>query len=681
MSWLAGVDVGGTFTDIILINTKTREIRVGKTPSTARDQSEGFLSGLQSIGDLAEVEAIVHGTTVGTNAILERKGARTGLITSKGFRDVIELGRRTRPNDYGMTGSFAPLIERRDRREVAERLNAEGEVLTPLDREGLADIVRELAEDGVESLAVMLLHSYSNPDHEIAAEEEIRALWPNEFISLSHRVLPEVGEFERASSTAINAYLEPLLHRYVMRVDEKLKGVGYKRSFRIMQSNGGALNADNASRNAGRSVLSGPAGGAIATAWIARHLGITHAVSGDMGGTSFDVSVILDGEPALAEEKEIAYGIPSRIPMIDIETIGAGGGSLVYLDDVGILHVGPQSAGSEPGPICYGRGGTRATIADANALLGRLPVANFIDDGNSRLDEVFRAFEEIGRHLDCDAYGAAEAALRVADLNMAGAIRKITLEKGLDPRQFSMLPFGGAGPLHACAIADNLGIPRVLLPIWPGVTSALGCLLADIRYDDSWSVHERIDRVDPDMIRNRFGVMIGRVMAVMESDGVAACDVSLKYEIALQYEGQTHRVFIEVPDDNLDPAAIAELFVAEYRNRYGVSVDSVPMIVVLLRVSAVASRNVSNAIVEFLREAAARHSSKPAEPTGHARMMFGNVWSDTPVYRRESLGSGQEIKGPARLDQADTTTVVPPGWTAVCDALGYVMISKEGAAE
>lgn len=676
MSWLAGIDVGGTFTDIILINTKTEEIRVGKVPTSTHNQADSFLRGLTETGDLADISAIVHGTTVGTNAILERKGARAGLVTSKGFRDVIELGRRTRPNDYGLTGEFRPLIPRSDRHEVTERITADGEPVSALDRDGLRKVVTRMRDDGIESLAVMFMHSYADPSNEMAAEEIIREIWPNDFVSLSHRVLPEVGEFERVSTTAINAYLQPLLHRYVTRVDDRLRAEGYDKSFRIMQSNGGALNVVNAARNACRSVLSGPAGGAIATAWIAKHMGISHAVSGDMGGTSFDVSVILNGVPVLAEEKEITYGIPSRIPMIDMETIGAGGGSLVYVDAVGILHIGPESAGAEPGPICYGRGGTRPTVADANALLGRLPVANFIPDVDSHMSEVRAAFQAIGDRLGTDAEGAAEAAIRIADIKMAGAIRKITLEKGLDTRRFVFLPFGGAGPLHACAIAENLGIPKVLLPIWPGVTSALGCLLADIRYDDSWSVREFLDRVSPEFIRDRFAQMVDRVMSVMREDDVAAEEVTLRYEVALQYEGQTHRVMISVPDGNIDAQEIARLFEQEYRRKYSVSVDNIPIVLVMLRVHAAATRNVSETVLRNLElMAAGRGATEQAAP-GTTRIYFDREWHDAQVHQRETMVPGQRIEGPARLDQKDTTTVIPPGWTAEMDRLGYVMISK-----
>jgi N-methylhydantoinase A len=671
MTWIAGIDVGGTFTDVVLVNTKTREIRIRKVPTTARNQAESFLRGLTETGDLCEVDAIVHGTTVGTNALLERKGARTGLISSKGFRDLLELGRRTRPNDYGMTGTFQPLVPREHRLEVPERVDAHGEEVVALDEEALRAVVQQLLQDGIESVAVMFMHSYANPDHELAAYRVIESLWPNEYISLSHRVLPEVGEFERVTTTTINAYLQPLLHRYLSSVDDRLRAAGYGKSFRIMQSNGGALNVTNASRNACRSVLSGPAGGAIAASWIGRQVEADHVISADMGGTSFDVAVILDGEPALSEQKEFTYGIPSRIPMIDIETIGAGGGSIIYQDKAGILHVGPESAGADPGPIAYARGGTRATVTDANVLLGRLDIQNVLPGTDSPKPKVRAAFEELGKALGTSAEGAAQAAIKVIDLNMAGAIRKLTLERGLDTRKFVLIPFGGAGPLHACSIAENLRVPRVLVPIWPGVTSALGCLLADIRYDDTWTVHQRLDQIDPARIRALYERMVERVMGVMREDQVPEDKVELRYEAALQYEGQTHRVIITLPSAEVSVDSLAQAFAREYRERYGVTVDNVPVRLVNLRLRASAPRDVEVSIgSDPMRGSNVNGGSV-------APMFFGDKWHDASIHHRAALKQGVAVSGPARIDQTDTTTIVPPGWTARLDNLGNIAITHE----
>jgi N-methylhydantoinase A len=671
MAWIAGIDVGGTFTDVVLVNTETHEIRIRKVPTSARNQAESFLRGLTETGDLREIEAIVHGTTIGTNALLERKGARTGLITSQGFRDVIELGRRTRPFDYGLTGSFEPLVPREYRLEIPERVDAHGNTLVALDEAALRQATRVLLDAGIESVALVFLHSYEAPDHELAAGRVIAELWPNEYVSLSHRILPEIGEFERASTTTINAYLQPLLHRYLADVDKRLRSAGYARSLRVMLSNGGALNVTNAARNACRTVLSGPAGGAIAATWIGRQFGADHIISADMGGTSFDVAVILDGEPQLADQKEFSYGIPSRIPMIDIETIGAGGGSIIYQDKARILHVGPQSAGSDPGPISYARGGRLPTITDANVLLGRLDIQEVLPGAPDAGPGVRDAFEKLGKGLGTTAEGAADAAVRVVDLNMAGTIRKIVLGRGLDARNFVLIPFGGAGPLHACSIAENLRISRVLIPNWPGVTSALGCVLADIRYDDTWTLHERLSQLDASRVRALFQTMVDRVMAVLREDGVAEDKITLRYEAALQYEGQTHRVIVPLPSPDITVDDLAKAYLNEYRLRYGVTVDDVPIRLVNLRLRATAPRGID------VKIAGKKGSGSDANGVSRAPMFFGGRWHDAAIYDRASLGEGVVVEGPARISQSDTTTLVAPGWTAKVDGRGNLAITHE----
>ncbi|MSP67300.1 MAG: hydantoinase/oxoprolinase family protein [Alphaproteobacteria bacterium] len=679
MAWLAGVDVGGTFTDVVLLNPETGDVRIKKVPTT-RNQAEGFLRGLTETGALSEIDAVVHGTTVGTNALLERKGAKTGLITTRGFRDVLELGRRTRPTSYGMMGSFEPLVPRALRHEVAERLEATGAVLTPLDREAVAAAARALLAEGVESVAVVFMHSYADPAHEQAAGEVIAALWPNGHVSLSHDVLPEVGEFERTSTTVVNAYLQPLLHRYLSSVEGELRRAGYARPFRVMQSNGGALTVETATRHAVRSVLSGPAGGVTAACEIGRQLGEHHVISADMGGTSFDVGLVVDGEPVLAEQKQLSYGIPSRIPMIDIETIGAGGGSIVRIDGAGLLQVGPESAGAYPGPICYGQGGMAPTVTDANLLLGRLDLRRVVPGTTVGADTVQPAFAAVGERLGVDAEGAAEAAIRVADMRMAGAIKRISLEKGVDPRKVALVPFGGAGPLHACGMADVLSIRRVVVPAWPGVTSALGCLLADIRYDDTWTVHKRLAEVEVDRVHALFGRMVGRVLGVMQSDGAAVASVALRFQAALQYEGQTHRVYIDLPAAGHTPPAVtaqdlAARFEAEYRARYTVTVTGIPVRLVNLRVRATARRGV----VGRLRVPVPKSGTLAAASTGGARMRFNGAWSDCPTFERWRLPEGAHVAGPARIDQEDTTTLVAPGWGATIDHLGNIDIRKAGA--
>jgi len=669
MAWLAGVDVGGTFTDIVVLDKESGAVGVTKVPTTV-NQAEGFLAGLQKLAALDRLEAVVHGTTVGTNALLERKGARAGLITSAGFRDLLQLGRRTRPTTYGMRGSFEPLIPRERRAEVAERVLADGRVLTKLDGQALERAAKALAKAGVESLAIVFLHSYANPRHEREARKIAKRVWPNAYISLSHDVLPEVGEFERTSTTVINAYLQPLLHRYLERVEGELVRAGYRKPFRVMQSNGGALNVLNSHRNACRSVLSGPAGGVIAATWIGRQLGAQNVISADMGGTSFDVGLVVDGEPTLAEQKEFTYGVPSRIPMIDIDTIGAGGGSIARVDEAGLLRVGPESAGSNPGPICYGQGGERPTITDANVILGRLDIERVRPGASAHIRKAREAFKALGKKLGLGAEAAAEATLKVVDLNMANAIKRNSLSKGFDPRKCVLLPFGGAGPVHACMLAEELAIPRVVVPPWPGVFSALGCLLAEVRHDDTWSVHKRIGQVTRKEIGDRYRRMVDRVLAVMADEGLDPASVTLTFEAALQYEGQTHRVIVQVPGPDIDGDTLTALFEAEYRRRYAVTVEGIPVRLVNLRIRAIAARGTFG----DLKVPVPTHGTPADARTGSVRMMFGEHWHDAATYDRWKLPIGAEIAGPARIDQPDTTTILPPQWQAGVDRFGNLVL-------
>jgi N-methylhydantoinase A len=664
MGWVAGVDVGGTFTDIVLVNTSTGAVRIRKVPTTLANQAVAFVAGLADAGAVAAIDHIVHGTTVGTNALLERRGAAAGLITSAGFRDILELGRRTRPHPYGMTGQFTPLIPRDVRLEVAERVDAQGNVVVALDADAVRLAGEALLASGCESVVVMFMHSYANPAHESDARDILQKFWPNDFISLSHEILPEAGEYERVTATAINALLQPLLKNYLARVENELEAAGFRKTLRVMQSNGGALNVATTVRQACRSVLSGPAGGAIAAAWIGRQVGAEFLVSADMGGTSFDVALIVDGQPALSERKDFAYGIPSRLPMIDIETIGAGGGSLIFMDEGGILQVGPQSAGSDPGPICYGRGGMRPTVTDANFLLNRIDIARILN-ATPPMAAVHSAFAALGEALGTTAEGAAEAALRVIDLNMAGAIRKISLEKGMDTRAFCLLPFGGAGPLHACSIAEHLFIPKVLVPPWPGVTSALGCVLAEVRHDATSTVHRRVDQVSKAELSALFARLRSQVLAVLAADGITPDDVVLQHEAALLYEGQARRFTVDLPTPDISPGELENLFRENYFARYGVAID-VGVRLISLRVRAAGP---GRGDLVFASETTSRGG---AEREGE--MLFSGAWLPARIIHRAAIEPAQMIAGPARVDQDDTTTLIPPGWTARTDRFGNLEI-------
>ena len=468
---IIGVDVGGTFTDLVLMEPATGVVRVAKVPTTADNQAAGVLDACDEVGArLDRVGHISHGTTTTTNALLERKISRCGLITTKGFRDVLELGRRTRPRSYGLIGAFTPLIPRDLRLEVAERMDADGEVLIPLDEDGVRQAIAQLRAADCESLLIHFLHSYRNPAHEQRAAEIAAALWPNRYVTAGHRILSEYREYERGVTAAVNAAVQPVLHRYIDRLDETLAARGYAHDLLVMQGNGGSVSSRLVAERAVHTVMSGPASGVMAAAAAARAVGIERLITYDMGGTSTDVGLVDDGMPRVTGEMELEYAMPVHVPMVDLHAIGAGGGSIAHLDKAGLLKVGPESAGASPGPICSGQGGIRPTVTDANLVLGRLDPAGLLAVENPvPVDRVRAVMEEsIGRPLGLDGDDAAAAIIRVGNDSMASAIRMVSLARGHDPRDFTLFAFGGAGPMHAAALARELAIPEVLIPARPG---------------------------------------------------------------------------------------------------------------------------------------------------------------------------------------------------------------------
>ncbi|HEX9859297.1 MAG TPA: hydantoinase/oxoprolinase family protein, partial [Paracoccaceae bacterium] len=499
---VAGVDVGGTFTDLVIFDPASGAVRLAKVPTTldpaTGGQALGVLNALETAGAaLPGIDLIVHGTTTTTNAVLERALCRTGMITTQGFRDVLELGRRTRPNPYGMTGRFTPVIPRDLRLEVPERMDAQGRVVTALDEDALRDAIVRLIAAGCESLVIHFLHSYANPAHERRAAEIAAGLWPTPYVTMGHALLSESREYERGVTAAVNAAVQPLLERYVARLAEGLAARGYARELLVMNGNGGMVSAGLVSREAVKTVMSGPASGVMAAVYTGRRAGMANLVTYDMGGTSTDVALIRGGQPPVSNEIEIEYAMPIHVPMVDVRTVGAGGGSIARVDAGGLLRVGPESAGSNPGPICYGRGGSRVTISDANLLLGRLPAERF----GTAIDAARAAMAvQIGQPLGLGVEAAAEAVIRIANTHMAGAIRMVSISMGADPRDFALFAFGGAGPLHATALARELAIPRVLIPARPGITNALGCVVADLRHDFVRTLNRPLDAVDMDQV-------------------------------------------------------------------------------------------------------------------------------------------------------------------------------------
>jgi N-methylhydantoinase A len=672
MAWQIGVDVGGTFTDLLALDPATRTFRTAKVPSTPEDQSLGFLAGLAELGiAFGAVEAVIHGTTVATNAVLERKGARCGLLTTTGFRDVLELGRRTRPNAYGMIGTFEALIPRDLRVEIDERVDAKGRLVTALDEGQIAAAVRQLLDRGAEALVIHLIHAYANPAHEERIAAIARELWPNPFVSLGSQILREAREFERGSTAALNGYVQPIVSRYLGRLSGRLRAGGLGNELLVMQGNGGMMAAPLATPFAVHTIMSGPAAGAIAAGHIGAQAGLPNLVACDMGGTSFDVSLIVDGSPALSAEKDIAYGVPLRVPLVDIHTIGAGGGSIARLNRAGILQVGPESAGSRPGPIGYGRGGTLPTVTDANLLLGRLNPAGLTGvAGAADTQAIATAIAaQIGEPLGLDPTQAAAAILAVTTNQLAHAIRLVSIEKGHDPRDFALFAFGGAGPLHAVEIARELGIPTVLVPRFPGITSGLGCVLADIRHDFVRSIGERVSAVAVEAVEASYDEQEAAGRRLIEEERVPVVEIATRFEADLLYGGQSHvfRIGVARP---FDSARVLADFARHYKERFDIELPEMQAMLVNLRSSVIGRR----APVDLDLLAPAAGPASPS-PVASRRVHFGGAWHDTPVYDRATLAQGTVLAGPAVIEQRDTTIVLDPGACAVTDRLGNLVIT------
>ncbi len=671
--WQAGIDVGGTNTDLLLVEPESGATRVVKVSSTPEDQSKGVIHGLrQAEVPLERLTAIIHGTTIATNAVLERKGAQCGLITTRGFRDILELGRRTRPRNYGMIGSFEALIDRSFRLEVDERMDARGRVLVPLDEGQVREALHKLLELGAEAVVLQFLHSYVNPAHERRAAEIAREIWPNDYVTVSSEILREVREFERCSTAAINAFVQPVLARYLGRLSDALASAGSPNPLLVMQGNGGIMAADLAVRQPVQTVMSGPAAGAIAAAQIGRQSGFPNLIACDMGGTSFDVSLIRDGIPAVSAEKDLAYGVPVRVPMVDIHTIGAGGGSIARVDAGGILRVGPESAGATPGPICYGRGGSRPTVTDANVILGRVDPASFSGIESSAATEAVETalIAEVGRPLGLDGVEAASAILAVAGNQLASAIRLVSIEKGNDPRDFALFPFGGAGALHAVALARELGVPKVLIPRFPGITSALGCVLADLRHDFVHTIWRPLADVEPSQAEAVLTEQDTRGREMIAEEGVPIAEIEVIFEADLLYRGQSHVFRIPVSNPGFTQEGVVRSFSERYRAHFGIELHEMTPVLGSLRTTVIGRRKP----IDLELFGATAEAGRRAEPLAKRPVYFDGAFVETAIYDREAIGAGATIEGPAIIQQADSTAVLDPGALATSDRLGNLVI-------
>jgi N-methylhydantoinase A len=674
---VAGIDIGGTFTDLLIVEelAGTSRIRLAKIPTTTANQAEGVLAAISAAGvEVRDLDLIIHGTTATTNAVLESKVAKVGLITTRGFRDSLELGRRTRPHAYGMTGTFEPLIPRERRHEVDERMTAQGAVHTPLDDGQVREAVQRLIDDGAEALVIHFLHSYANPLHERRAGEIARALWPNDYVTLGHDLLSEFREYERGTTASVNAAVQPILDRYVRRLDGDLKSRGYQRDLLIMNGNGGTVAATLVCKEAAKTVMSGPASGVMAAAATLAATGLKNAITYDMGGTSTDVALITGGVPEVSAELAIDYGLPIHVPMVDVRTVGSGGGSIAALNAAGMLCVGPASAGSTPGPICFGRGGTLPTVTDANLILGRLPADTLLAVENAvPIDRVRSIFARVmAEPLGLSVERAAEAVLKLCNTQMAGAIRMVSLSRGYDPRDFVLFAFGGAGPLHASALATELGIPEVLIPARPGLTNALGCLVADMRQDFVQTINTPLDAVDCDTIMRVFGDQEerGRAVNAVEAHEIIATDVLRSAD--MQFRGQTHLIRVSLPYGPLSRELLQELFDTAYFRRFEIRMPEMSAVIINLNTSVIGRRK-PFPIHRLLPETARRASLSHAQ-TGERRVHAEGAWHQAPIYARDALPLHVDIAGPAIVEQIDATVVIEPGNTARCDEIGNIRI-------
>lgn len=671
-----GIDVGGTFTDLLVVDDEAGDIRYSKISSTTADQSVGILSGIGTLtSEGVRFDEIVHGTTVATNAILERKGAVCGLITTRGFRDILELGRRTRPQTYGMYGHFDPIIPRDLRLEVDERIDADGNVVTPLNEEQVAEVAEALLGLGCEALVIHFLHAYKNAEHEERAAEIVRRIWPNEYVCTGSGTLREFREFERGSTTALNAFVQPVMARYLNNLSGGLRDVGYMRELHLTQGNGGMMSAREAVTMPVHTVMSGPAAGAIAAAVTASAAGFENVITCDMGGTSFDVAVIKGGTPTISNEKDIDYSVPIRVPMIDVHTIGAGGGSIAEIDAAGVLRVGPESVGSDPGPICYGKGGEQPTTTDAAVLL------NIIGDdriSGARQDvpreKIAAIFQDrISAHLGLDQIGAADAVIAVSVNHLAGAIRLVSIERGQDPRDFALFAFGGGGPLYAVRIARELGIPKVIVPRFPGLTSALGCVVADIRRDFVRTLNEPLNDIDPAFVDAIFSEHQAVGLEKIAEDSSRIERYTTIFEADMLFEGQSHVLRIPIESPGFDAEKVDADFQASFKARFNMELPEMRPILMSLRSTVIGHRPPMD--LRLLNRAGGNQSA-PAS-SRRRDVWFGGAWHATDILDRTALNPGTTISGPAIIEQLDTTTVIDPGAAATVDEMGNLIITTE----
>jgi N-methylhydantoinase A len=669
-----GVDVGGTFTDVVLFDEASGRITAAKVPSTPSNQAEGFSKGLQALGiDLEKVRRGLHGTTVATNAAIERRGAPTAGIFTKGFRDVLAIGTGQRYTGGLFNPSFQkpkPLIPRSLRLEIEERMTHLGESLSAPDDAHLERLAAEIEQADISAIVVCFLHSYISDAHERQAVGFLRRRLPGCFVCGSAEVMPQVREFERFTTASFNAYLGPTMARYLGELNGRLSKSGYQRDLLIMTNNGGVASAEQTARFPVTAVLSGPAGGVAAGLFLAERLKIRNFITYDMGGTSTDVCLVKDGKPSAASQRMVS-GLPLKVPQLDINTVGAGGGSIAHVEKDGRFAVGPRSAGAVPGPACYAGGGEEATVTDANLVLNRMhPDTRLGGFMRLRRDLAEAAVARVAKQLAGNNINfVAEGILRIVESNMSGAIREMSVERGEDPRSFTLFAFGGAGPMHGCAVAQEVGIRRVISPICPGNFCALGLLTSDLRHELVRTHLTLLEHADMEGIAARLAAMVREGHALLASEDAGEADRDISCHLGVRYDGQAHELNIEVTPGRLDKETISRTFVERYEQTWAYSPSERPIQLVNLRVTAIGKGS-------RLELPTIANGGRTLNQALMARqpVCFAGVVRETSIYRRDLLPAGATFKGPSIVEEDGSTTVIPPDWTAEVDPFGNIII-------
>ena len=676
MSVRLGVDVGGTFTDLVLIDDRSGEVLTAKSSSTPGNPIEGVMDVIQQVGVTStDIEALVHGTTVATNALLERKGARTGFICTKGFRDIIFIQRMNRKHHYDLTWDKPKLpVNRRDCLEVMGRVDYKGDVLHPLDEEMAREVILEFKRRSIEAIAVCFLFSYLHPQHELRMRELVEDLYPEAYVSLSHEVYPRWREYERASTTIMDAYLKPLVHAYVHNLHEGLLANKIQTHLLMMKSNGGVTDYSSVAKQPVDILISGPVGGVLSAVHLGNLTGRKNLIAADMGGTSFDVSLIVNGEFNRSNGVELEWGLPIRTAMVDVKTIGAGGGSVAWIDKGGLLRVGPRSAGANPGPVCYGRGGSEPTVTDANLVLGRLDPDRFAG-GQLNLDQA-AAEAAIGRYAEQLGLSLHETAfdiVRLVNWNMVNAIRLVSIDIGHDPRDFTLISFGGAGSAHAPALAELMEIHEVLVPMHQGVLSAFGLTIADMRVDVSQTANMRSDFLDLPVINSTLTDLRRRAGESIAGEGYQG-NPTVVEAIEMRYMGQNYGVEVTVPeaDEGLGETGLGEIyrrFAAQHELLYGYSIPHEIIEFVNFHVTALGS--IQKSTMPELR----RDRSGPT-PIGSRDVYFSEVdgFVTCPIYWRDDLAAGHTLQGPAVVEEDFSLTMLLPEQRLQVDNWGNLII-------